>query len=54
MEDYIFYNKRDKNKEYIGTVKALNLVDATTKFSLIKNLNVKEFTKIFSVEKKRK
>ena len=54
MENYIFYNRRDKSKEHIGVVKALNLVDATRKFTLIKKLNVKEFTKMFSVEKKRK
>lgn len=36
MKTYIFYSRRDKTKEAIGTIKALDRLDAIEKFSEIK------------------
>ena len=52
MKTYIFYSRRDKAKEAIGTINALDRLDAVEKFSEIKKLDIGEFTKMFEVEEK--
>lgn len=48
----IYYNKTDSNKEPIAkTNKFNNRLDAVKYFSTLKQLSVKDFIKIFSVEK---
>lgn len=52
MKTYIFYSRGDKDKEAIGTINALDKLDAVEKFSEIKKLDIGEFTKMFEVEEK--
>jgi hypothetical protein len=48
----IFYNKMDSNKEPIGkTSDYNNRLDATKHFAQLKQLAIKDFVRIFKVEK---
>jgi hypothetical protein len=48
----IFYNKSDKSKEPIGrTSKYDSRLTAAKYFAKIKNLELKQFLKLFNVEK---
>ena len=51
MDKYKYYQKSDKKRESVGTVKAYGLEDAIKKASIKKHLKIEAFKKIFNVEK---
>lgn len=53
MKKYIFYNKKDKKKEPLMIMEALDMIDAVEKFAQIKKLGIGEFTKLFEIEIKK-
>lgn len=50
IKKYKFFSKIDSKKEPIGIILANNYVNALEKAAMIKNLNVIDFEKIYSIE----
>jgi|TARA_R110000803_G_scaffold42850_6_gene91753 hypothetical protein len=50
MKQFKYFNIKDSHKEQIGIVQSHSLDEAYIKASKIKNLNLEEFKKIFSIE----
>jgi hypothetical protein len=48
----IYYFRGDSNKEVLGKVNLSSRLEAAKKFALTKKLPLKEFLKIWAVEKK--
>ena len=51
MKQYSFYSKKDPNKEALGKTFALTRLSAAKKFASNKNLSLKDFLKIFTIDK---
>ena len=51
MDKYKYYQKTDKKKESVGTVKAYGLEDAVRKASTKKHLKTNIFKRLFNIEK---
>tara|TARA_R110002012_G_scaffold200206_1_gene369182 strand:+ start:146 stop:331 length:186 start_codon:yes stop_codon:yes gene_type:complete len=51
MDKYKYYQKSDKKKESVGTVKAYGLEDAVRKAAIKKHLKMDTFKKLFNIEK---
>tara|TARA_R100001594_G_C3859531_1_gene220554 strand:- start:350 stop:517 length:168 start_codon:yes stop_codon:yes gene_type:complete len=51
MDKYKYYQKTDKKKESVGTVKAYGLEDAIRKASIKKHLKTDTFKRLFNIEK---
>tara|TARA_R110002020_G_scaffold332617_1_gene548034 strand:- start:69 stop:236 length:168 start_codon:yes stop_codon:yes gene_type:complete len=51
MDKYKYYQKTDKKKESVGTVKAYGLEDAVRKAAIKKHLKMNTFKKLFNIEK---
>ena len=49
---YIYYFRGDSNKEVLGKTNSSSRLEAAKKFSSTKKLPLKEFLKIWAVEKK--
>ena len=50
MKKFKYYYSRDKSKETIGTVKAINLSEAIVKAAQKKDLGWTSFMKVFNIE----
>ena len=50
MKKFKYYYSRDKSKETIGTVKAINLSEAIIKAAQKKDLGWTSFMKVFNIE----
>ena len=51
IDKYKYYQKTDKKKESVGTVKAYGLEDAIKKAAIKKHLKMDIFKKLFNIEK---
>ena len=51
MKKYKYFYANDKKKEVCGTVKANDTDEAFLIASITKQLNLKEFKKLFNIEK---
>ena len=49
MKSYAFYSIIDDGKEFIKTIKAPDMEEATVLFSQIKNLSIDDFISIYKV-----
>jgi hypothetical protein len=54
MSLYIYYHKKDPNKEPYGKFEAIDLEDAILIASHIKDMSIDEFLKIFEIEEWKK
>jgi hypothetical protein len=54
MSLYIYYHKKDPNKEPYGKLEAINLEDAVLIASHTKDMSIDEFLKIFEIEEWKK
>ena len=50
MKKYKYYSRADRQKETVGIVKAISLIQAMDKAAAKKNLNMLEFSSLFNVE----
>jgi len=50
MKKYKYYYRSDSNKETVGIVEAMSMVNAVDKAAAKKNLGVLEFSSLFNVE----